>query len=574
MAGSRTLKLSILADVDQLRRNLSSGSQEVAGFGDKVTEFGKKAGLAFAAATAAAGAYAIKLAVDGVKAAVEDEAAQTKLAGTLERVTGATNNQIAAVESYITKTSLATGVTDDELRPALSRLIVSVEDTKKSQELLNLALDISAATGKSVESIALALAKAYDGNTTALQKLGIETKNETTVVKDNSAAKDAAERAQLAYNLAIDKYGVSSAQAQKAGLVLTQALEKANEVTTANVKSSLSFDQIIGQLSDKFGGAAAENADTFAGKMARLRIAFDEAKETVGAYLLQALTPVVTYIANTVLPRFDEFANKIITVVSPAIQSITSAVNTYALPGLRTLNDFVSNVLRPTLEAGFGPIINELRNSFREIANSLSLTNSEFQYLKDAIGIIIQVLRTFISLIGQGVADAINIATWFITNLIDNFNRISPVVDSVYAKFRTFVTNVGTLFSTAFQPIVDVFKAAMNTIIGYWNRLDFTVSFSVPSWVPVIGGETWRSADLFPDIPYLAEGGIVTKPTLAMIGEAGPEAVIPLSKAGSMGGDINITVNGAIDPESTARQIIQILNNSAYRGTLGAGALV
>lgn len=574
MAGSRTLKLSILADVDQLRRNLSSGSQEVAGFGDKVTEFGKKAGLAFAAATAAAGAYAIKLAVDGVKAAVEDEAAQTKLAGTLERVTGATNNQIAAVESYITKTSLATGVTDDELRPALSRLIVSVEDTKKSQELLNLALDISAATGKSVESIAQALAKAYDGNTTALKKLGIETQNETTVVKDNSAAKDAAERAQLAYNLAIDKYGVSSAQAQKAGLVLTQALEKANEVTTANVKSSLSFDQIIGQLSDKFGGAAAENADTFAGKMARLRIAFDEAKETVGAYLLQALTPVVTYIANTVLPRFDEFANKIITVVSPAIQSITSAVNTYALPGLRTLNDFVSNVLRPTLEAGFGPIINELRNSFREIANSLSLTNSEFQYLKDAIGIIIQVLRTFISLIGQGVADAINIATWFITNLIDNFNRISPVVDSVYAKFRTFVTNVGTLFSTAFQPIVDVFKAAMNTIIGYWNRLDFTVSFSVPSWVPVIGGETWRSADLFPDIPYLAEGGIVTKPTLAMIGEAGPEAVIPLSKAGSMGGDINITVNGAIDPESTARQIIQILNNSAYRGTLGAGALV
>jgi hypothetical protein len=574
MAGSRTLKLSILADVDQLRRNLSSGSQEVAGFGDKVTEFGKKAGLAFAAATAAAGAYAIKLAVDGVKAAVEDEAAQTKLAGTLERVTGATNNQIAAVESYITKTSLATGVTDDELRPALSRLIVSVEDTKKSQELLNLALDISAATGKSVESIALALAKAYDGNTTALKKLGIETQNETTVIKDNSAAKDAAERAQLAYNLAIDKYGVSSAQAQKAGLVLTQALEKANEVTTANVKSSLSFDQIIGQLSDKFGGAAAENADTFAGKMARLRIAFDEAKETVGAYLLQALTPVVTYIANTVLPRFDEFANKIITVVSPAIQSITSAVNTYALPGLRTLNDFVSNVLRPTLEAGFGPIINELRNSFREIANSLSLTNSEFQYLKDAIGIIIQVLRTFISLIGQGVADAINIATWFITNLIDNFNRISPVVDSVYAKFRTFVTNVGTLFSTAFQPIVDVFKAAMNTIIGYWNRLDFRISFTVPDWVPVIGGDSWRSADLFPDIPYLAEGGIVTKPTLAMIGEAGPEAVIPLAKAGSMGGDINITVNGAIDPESTARQIIQILNNSAYRGTLGAGALV
>ena len=574
MAGSRTLKLSILADVDQLRRNLSSGSQEVAGFGDKVTEFGKKAGLAFAAATAAAGAYAIKLAVDGVKAAVEDEAAQTKLAGTLERVTGATNNQIAAVESYITKTSLATGVTDDELRPALSRLIVSVEDTKKSQELLNLALDISAATGKSVESIALALAKAYDGNTTALKKLGIETQNETTVVKDNSAAKDAAERAQLAYNLAIDKYGVSSAQAQKAGLVLTQALEKANEVTTANVKSSLSFDQIIGQLSDKFGGAAAENADTFAGKMARLRIAFDEAKETVGAYLLEALTPMITYVANTVLPRFDEFANRIITVVSPAIQSITGAVNNYALPALRQLNDFVTNTLRPTLEAGFGPVINELKNASISISNSFSQINTNFQYLRDIISVLTSSMQIFVKLIGDGLAANVGLALSAINNLIDNFNRISPVVDSVYAKFRTFVTNVGTLFSTAFQPIVDVFKAAMNTIIGYWNRLDFRISFTVPDWVPVIGGDSWRSADLFPDIPYLAEGGIVTKPTLAMIGEAGPEAVIPLSKAGSMGGDINITVNGAIDPESTARQIIQILNNSAYRGTLGAGALV
>jgi hypothetical protein len=119
MAGSRTLKLSILADVDNLKKGLDNGSKDIATFGDKVSDFGKKAGLAFAAAGAAAVAYAGKLAIDGVKSAIADAAAQEKLALTLKNVTGATEAQIAATEDYITKTSLAFGVTDDELRPSL-----------------------------------------------------------------------------------------------------------------------------------------------------------------------------------------------------------------------------------------------------------------------------------------------------------------------------------------------------------------------------------------------------------------------------------------------------------------------
>ena len=103
LGGSRTLKLSILADIDNLKKNLTAGSGEVEGFGSKLGDFGKKAGLAFAAAGAAAAAYAGKLLSDGVKSAIEDEAAQAKLATTLKNVTGATNAQIAATEAYITK---------------------------------------------------------------------------------------------------------------------------------------------------------------------------------------------------------------------------------------------------------------------------------------------------------------------------------------------------------------------------------------------------------------------------------------------------------------------------------------
>ena len=110
MAGqSRTLKLSILGDIDQLKKSLSTGSNEVQGFGNKLGDFSKKAGLAFAAAGAAAAAYAGKLLIDGVKSAIEDEAAQAKLATTLQNVTGATNAQIAAVEASSLAFSIALG---------------------------------------------------------------------------------------------------------------------------------------------------------------------------------------------------------------------------------------------------------------------------------------------------------------------------------------------------------------------------------------------------------------------------------------------------------------------------------
>jgi hypothetical protein len=156
MAGNRTLKLSILADVDDLNKKLKSANGDVESSSNKLGDFSKKAGLAFAAAAAAAGAYAAKLAVDGVKAAIEDEQAQTQLALALENATGATNAQIKATEDSILQMSLATGVADDKLRPALGRLVRSTGDITKAQDLLAIALDVSTATGKPLEGVATA----------------------------------------------------------------------------------------------------------------------------------------------------------------------------------------------------------------------------------------------------------------------------------------------------------------------------------------------------------------------------------------------------------------------------------
>jgi len=255
MAGNRTLKLSILADVDNLKKSLDTGANDVQTFGDKIGKFGNIAGAAFAAAGTAAVAYAGKLAIDGVKAAIDDEAAQVRLATSLKNVTGATEAQIKATENYILKAALATGISDDELRPSLDRLVRSTKNVEDAQKLQTLAINIAAGTGKDLQAVSEALAKAHDGNFGALKKLG---------------------------------GGIDE-----------------------NIIKSKDFDAATAALSKTFEGQATKQADTFAGKMDRLKVAFDEGKETVGVFILNAVTPLVTFILDKIVPTVSRFIDSI-----------------------------------------------------------------------------------------------------------------------------------------------------------------------------------------------------------------------------------------------------------------------
>jgi hypothetical protein len=249
--GNRTLKLSILADVDDLKKKLGEADKAVETNSDKISAFGKKAAAAFAVAAAAAVAYGTKLAIDGVKAAIEDEQAQLRLANALKAATGATDAQIKATEDMILQTSLATGVADDQLRPALQRLAVSTKSTEEAQKLLSLALDVSKGSGKDLESVANALGKAQDGNTTALGRLGL-------------------------------------------GLSKTEL-------------ATLSFTEVQAKLSDLYGGAAAANAETFQGKIDRLKVGFDEAKESLGMALLPTVEKFINFLNVSALPALNGF---------------------------------------------------------------------------------------------------------------------------------------------------------------------------------------------------------------------------------------------------------------------------
>jgi len=248
-AGSRTLKLSLLADVAEFTKGIKVASKDTETIGDQFTAFGKKAALAFAAAGAAIGAFA----VESIKNAAADEKAQRLLALTIENTTSATAEQIKGVEKYITTTSIAIGVTDDQLRPAFARLTRSTKDVEEAQKLLNLALDVSSATGKPLEAVANALGKAYDGNLNALGRLG----------------------------LGLD----------------------------ASILKSKDFDLVFESLTKTFGGFADNEAQGTEKALERIKIAVDEAQEQIGAALLPVVQRLTQFILTDVLPAFQEFVN-------------------------------------------------------------------------------------------------------------------------------------------------------------------------------------------------------------------------------------------------------------------------
>ena len=486
MAGqSRTLKLSILGDIDQLKKSLDTGSKEVQSFGSKLGDFGKKAGLAFAAAGAAAAVYAGKLAVDGVKAAIADAAAQDRLALTLKNVTGATNAQIKSTEDYITKTSLAFGVTDDDLRPSLERLARATGDVEKAQKLQGLAIDIAAGSGKSLEAVSNALAKAQEGNTAALGKLGV---------------------------------GLSAATLK-----------------------TLSMDEITKKLADTFENQASVKAETFQGKMDRLKIAFDEGKETVGSFILDAITPLVTIFVDKVIPQLAKMADSIGKDLAAPLNNVKSILTDFVIPAFKALYSYLFEYVIPFLANVFGPALTGLKNAFNTISTAISNNEADLQPLFSLFKSIAGFVRDNLApAIGTILRVAFEVVGTAIAGVITGVSRLINFFDNVIDKIKEFINLVKN------NPLVQ----GLGDIIG-----------------KVFGGGK-------------AAGGPVNAGTTYLVGERGPElftpsgsgSIIPNHKLGGGGGSVNITVNGAIDPESTARQIITLLNNSTYRGTLGAGA--
>lgn len=472
------------------------------------------------AGMAAVGTAAIGYATVAVKKAMEDQQGQAILAKALRNSTGARASDIASVEKWIQSTTLATGVADDDLRPALATLARATGDTSKAQDQLKLAMDVSAATGKSLSSVTLAMAKAQTGSVGSLSRLGIATKD----------AKGKTE----------------------------------------------SFAQVYTKMQNQFGGAQAAKAKTAAGQMQILKNAYSEATESVGYGLLPILTSLMTFVSSKLLPPMQSLSNwmsknsnaakvlgAVLAVTGGIIVALTVAnkvakVATEAWSAAQKIAAGAQWALNAALDANpiaivviaivaLVAVLVVLYNKNKTVRAIIQATwsgikaaigavvswfaNTAWPAIRTAAGYIMGYYKTLwnaVKTVWGGIQNAIGaVVNWFANTAWPKIKTVAGFIKGIWSG----IANAG--------------KTAFNAIASAWNNTVGKLSFTIPSWVPLIGGKGFS----MPQIPLLAAGGIVTKPTLAMVGEAGPEAVIPLSKMGSRSvtverGAVQISVHG------------------------------
>jgi hypothetical protein len=288
------------------------------GFGAKSGFLLQKAMLpAAGAVTALAGGLGM-----AAKAAAEDEKSANLLTQQLKRTLGANDEVTASMARFVDQTQLATNVTDDELRPALSGLVRFTKDAQKAQDLLTLSVDTAIATGKDLTAVSTAIGRAYDGNFTSLKKLGIPLDDNIIKTKDFAAA-------------------------QKA-------------------------------LTDQFGGAAAANMNTFAGRLKNVKIRFDEFVETVGYKVL----PIVDSLLRNVTKLVDIYGQKGLGGVLSSIKDNFLKATTSADGQVTTQGKLYNGLVRTR------NMFTRLGNGLKEFANDVSWgkTNFRITELKNTIG--------------------------------------------------------------------------------------------------------------------------------------------------------------------------------------------
>jgi hypothetical protein len=288
----------------------------------------------------------------------------------------------------------------------------------------------------------------------------------------------------------------------------TKALAKLDPKLKDLIKGGLDAEGAMSVLADTFGGAASTKANTAEGQFQRLKVSLDETKESIGAALLPIIEKVLPF-----LTKMGDWASKntgAFLIVAGVIGGIAAAI----------------------------VLVNGAMTAWAAATTAFTAVQAAFNAVMAMNPIVLIV-------VGIGLLIAALVIAY------KKFDGFRAVVDSVFKFITSAVSGSIDLIKGYFSTLLGFYKTIFNGIASLWNNTVGKLSFKVPGWVPGLGGKGFD----VPNIPMLAEGGIVNSPTLAMIGEAGPEAVIPLSKMDSMGGNnVTIHVNGG-DPQQVVNAL-------------------
>jgi hypothetical protein len=515
---SRTLKLSILADVDKLKQSLNVGSKDVDGFAGKIGDFSKKAALAFAAVAAAAGAMAIKIGVDAIKAASD-------LSETISKVGVLFGDTADDIEKFADGAASSLGQTKQQALDAAATFAtfgksagLSGKDLSKfSIDFVKLSSDLASFNNTSPEQAINAIGSALRGEAEPLRQYG--------VLLDDASLRQAA---------------------LELGIVSTtkNALTPQQKVLAAQA--------LIYEQTGAAQGDFERTSDGLANKTRILTAELENAKTTIG----EALLPIVLELATL-------FSEKVI----PIVQKVADAFGSNAdgMGGtLKTLSESIKNFVQPIFQ-GFKSVFDSVKTA---VMNSKDEFQSFFDVVKylaplvgkaigdslKVIGNIAEVVITIISKVLGAIKPLINFAIDGINKVIQGLNLINPGSDIPYLR------KIGD------PPAITGFSGTMP------NGQAFTTSSSV-------SGTSESSDGELPGYIKIKDGNLVNILSGEVVGKAKGASSLTNSanvltnafnagtfkkaETSNSGTVINLTVNGAIDKIGTARTIVDTLNNEA-----------
>ena len=391
--------------------------------------------------------------------------------------------------------SKSASIADDVLRPAMANLLRGTHDVERAQVLMATALDVSAATGKDLEAVTIAMSKAENGQLDALKKLGIPLGENSKALKEKAALTK--EVAKYTQDLAGIQFDLTNGT-----IDATEAADKSQKINDKLAKTNAELAEVTARagdftldLSTQFGGAAATAASSFEGQMKGLTIALDETKESIGAALLPALVGLLGILKP--VADWAQQNTQVFLIVIATIGALATAV-------------IAANVAMKIYQATL--VLTKIATV------ALNAVTSANPYVL--------------------VAAAVIALTAAMVYLEIKFQAMSRAFDLFGNSIMVVTGPLGVLIGM-FRKLVDLKDSFGSFDIGNIN------------------------------IPGFANGGIVTGPTLAMVGEKGPEAIIPLSQLGGMGGGgVTVNVTGGL---ATSAEIGQAVVNAirAYNRSAG-----
>jgi phage-related protein len=506
-AGTRTLKLSLLADVAGLSKGLNQGTNEVQGFGSKMANFGKKAAAAFAVAGIAAAAFAVKFAKDAI---VAGEAAATANAR-IEQINksmglfGESTNEVnKALIDYAEKTARATGVDTNSIKATQAKLLTFKELAATANEIggnfersTKAAIDLGAAGFGTAELNAVALGKALNDP-----------------IKGISA---------------LSRNGITFTESEKDRI---KVLVESNKVGEAQ-------NMILKAIETQVGGTAEATANA----TDKMRVGFTQVTEKVGLALLPVFEKLTNFVIDQIFPAFDKIGAQFAGLTSqlgenllPALDNLVIFFQDYLIPVFKAYWEFISKTLIPGIVNFFEPALAGISKAFGSVSKSLQNNKEKLKPLFD----LFQEFFEFAS------------------------KYLAPFLGTVLGKAFQVLGSVISGIITIFANLVNIISSAINgikTLISLINNINLG---SIVSRLNPFGGGRASGGSVMSGTSYL-----VGERGAELFTPSSNGTITPNSALGG-GNTYNITVNGALDGESVSRQIIELLNRSQARGTQGA----